>query len=109
MIKKKSKIEKLLINMKTVGGMNHEEIVKFLLRGTGKKYGPTTRKYFDSTLYGNANRVGVLEGFCWRRRDGAWKVKGRTKIQGPFNPRRKTETTTSDYYSGGDYSFGGDW
>ncbi len=78
--------------------MTHEEIVKYLLRGTGVKYDPTTRKYFDSTLYGTKNRVGVLEGFCWRRKDGAWKVKGRTKIVGPFNPRRKAEAAYYDGY-----------
>jgi hypothetical protein len=79
--------------MKDVGGMTHEEIVKFLLRGTGHKYTPTTRKYFDSTLYGTKARVGVLEGFCWRKKDGSWKVKGRTKLEGPFNPRRAESTS----------------
>ncbi len=95
--KKISKMHRLLNTMKEVGGMTHEAIVKYLLRGTGKKYDSTTRKYFDSTLYGNSARVGVLEGFCWRRKDGAWKVKGRTKIVGPFNPRRKTEPAAYVY------------
>ena len=89
--KRKSKSEKLLNHMRKVGGLKHEQIVKFMLRGTGSKYDRTTRRYFDSTLYGTNERVGILEGFCWRRRDGVWKVKGRAKIQAPFNPRRSPD------------------
>lgn len=89
--KKKSKtpkIQRLLNTMKDVGGLTHEQIVKFLLRGTGKKYDTTTRKYFDSTLYGTNFREGVFERFCWRLKNGKWKIRGGAKIEGPFNPRR---------------------
>jgi hypothetical protein len=100
-VEKKSKIHRLLLNMKKVGGMTHEQMVKFLLAGTGIEYDQTTRKYFDSTLYGTRTRTGALENFCWRKKNGVWKVRGRAKIKAPFNPRRETTvepTSRFGYY-----------
>jgi hypothetical protein len=58
-----TKSEKLLKAIKKAGskGLSHKQIVQFLLRGTGRKYGPDTRKLYDSTLYGTSTRTGLLD------------------------------------------------
>ena len=63
MRKRTTKSEKLLKAIQKAGpsGLSHKEIVKFLLRGTGRKYSNETRRLYDSTLYGNRTRYGLLE------------------------------------------------
>lgn len=98
MAKKTPKIQKLLEKM-VDERLTHEQMVRFLLRGTGKTYDRSTRRMFDSNLYGNSNRVGVLERYCRRYRDGSWKVRRGVKVTGPFNPVR-TKTVTETYADG---------
>lgn len=69
--------------------MTHKEIVQFLLSDTGVEYDASTRKYYDSTLYGSSTREGVLERFCRQRRDGRWQLRAvNRRIEAPFTPVR---------------------
>lgn len=86
------KFEALLKKLATTP-MNREEITNFLIsRSAGKlSYDGTyaTKAAFDywnSTLYGNRNRVGLLERFCRQNKDGRYQTI--RKVERPFLPVR---------------------
>jgi hypothetical protein len=81
-----TKTEKLLREIQKAGktGLSHKEIVKFLLRGTGRKYGPETRRLFDSRLYGTNSRSGVLERCDRNFKNGNYTLSKKATTEGPF-------------------------
>lgn len=68
-----TKRQKLVQEVSKRGSMTHKQIVQFLLRGTGNKYGPDTRKYYDSYLYGTADRLGVFQVELVQSDDGTYR------------------------------------
>jgi len=87
--KRVTKNEKLLRAIQKAGrvGLSHKQIVKFMLRGTGRTYSATTRKLYDSTLYGNNSRTGVLD-LCNQNDDGNYTWDSSVSIVGPFTEGR---------------------
>lgn len=84
-----TKTEKLLKEIQKAGkkGLSHKDIVKFLLRGTGRKYGADSRRLFDSRLYGTSTRTGVLER-CDRNYDnGNYTLSKKATLEGPFTDK----------------------
>ncbi len=92
------KLEALLKKLATTP-MNRAEITRFLCGRSGGKlsYGgtqdsegssrtPAAYDYWNSTLYGNSARVGVLERFCRRNKDGRYQTVRR--VARPFVPVR---------------------
>jgi hypothetical protein len=81
-----TKTEKLLREIQKAGktGLSHKEIVKFLLRGTGRKYSADTRRLFDSRLYGTNSRTGVLERCERNFKNGNYTLSKKASTEGPF-------------------------
>lgn len=73
--KKKTKSEKLQTELRRRGTMTHAQMVRFLLRGTGAQYSSKTRNYYDPMLYGREDRLGFLEQYCTKNRDGSYSVR----------------------------------
>lgn len=84
--KRTTKTEKLFKAVQAAGkkGLSHKEIVKFLLRGTGRKYGPETRRLYDSRLYGTRSRTGVLENLDRDFKTGNYTLPKKASTKGPY-------------------------
>ena len=87
---KKTNVEKLLNQVKKVGGMTRKEMCQYLLKlnGSGAHtygYFNSDRGLYGSTLYSTTDRKGVLEKFC-AKKNGKWVVT--KKIKGPFTEAR---------------------
>jgi hypothetical protein len=78
------KIESLLVEIRERGSMSHKEMVEFLLTGTDHFYNEKTRKHYDSILYGNKDRYGVLNRYCKRVGHGRWAIRSYTVIAPPY-------------------------
>lgn len=89
-----TKTEKLLRAIKRAGddGMTRKQMVKFLLKLSGREYrGTLNRDTYNALLYGTSDRQGILERFC----DATLNDDDRTSyviaapIKAPFTPRRE--------------------
>ncbi|MBV8068291.1 MAG: hypothetical protein JO270_00200 [Acidobacteriaceae bacterium] len=85
-----TKSEKLLRAIQKAGpkGLSHKQIVQFLLRGTGRKYGPDTRRLYDSTLYGNSSRYGLLDRCSKDWATGNYTLPEYADTAGPFTTKK---------------------
>lgn len=96
--KRTTKSEKLLRAIQKSGnkGLSHKEIVKFLLRGTGRVYSEETRRLYDSQLYGTRTRTGLLDSCSKDWDTGRYTLPDYASTQGPFTEKRDSSYET--YY-----------
>lgn len=82
----KSTTTKLEVLLKTMEfrPMTYTQIKEFLFSLDGRK--KHARGAYDTSLYGDFEREGVLQRFCRRTKGGKWKTV--RPVVGPFTRRR---------------------